>query len=141
MTRRWTWIITVLSVVAAGTWTARSFHRASDVSVASAVVTRGPIVRAIVATGTLQPVSAVQVGAQISGTIDALYASQRGLSVPALRCCADRRHHRKFAGPAHGRNRADPCFRTQSDLAAVLQSRTVDQGQAHQHRLLRRSEK
>jgi HlyD family secretion protein len=79
MTRRWTWIVAVLSVVAAGTWTSHSFHRASDVSVASAVVTRGPIVRAIVATGTLQPVSAVQVGAQISGTIDALFADYNSI--------------------------------------------------------------
>src|SRR4051812_36398860 len=63
-----------IAALAACALTARGFHRAGEVQVASAPVTKGSIVGTIVATGTLQPVSSVQVGAQISGTIAALYA-------------------------------------------------------------------
>ena len=37
-------------------------------------VTRGDVVDAVDATGTIQPVTTVQVGTQVSGTIKALYA-------------------------------------------------------------------
>src|SRR5687767_10268730 len=43
-------------------------------TVTSAVVTRGAIVSAIVATGTVEPVKTVQVGSQVSGTVEALFA-------------------------------------------------------------------
>jgi HlyD family secretion protein len=68
----WTWATAALVVTVASAWAARDFGRPRGVSVTSAVVTRGPIVRTIVATGTLQPVATVQVGAQISGTIASL---------------------------------------------------------------------
>src|SRR5437867_4132159 len=79
MTARRIWIVAVLMLIAIASWTARGFHHAGDLNVTSAVVTRGPIVRTIVATGTLQPVAAVQVGAQISGTIQALYADYNSI--------------------------------------------------------------
>jgi hypothetical protein len=40
----------------------------------TAVVTRGDVVETVDATGTLQAVTTVQVGTQVSGTIKALYA-------------------------------------------------------------------
>jgi len=40
----------------------------------TAKVTRGPIVRAVIATGTVNPVTTVQVGSYVSGPIQAIYA-------------------------------------------------------------------
>jgi HlyD family secretion protein len=42
--------------------------------IVTGVVSRGPIVAAISASGTVEPVTTVQVGTQISGTVQALYA-------------------------------------------------------------------
>lgn len=78
-TRKRTAFVIVTAVAVASAWTARGFHRSGEVQVASSPVTRGGIVRTIVATGTLQPIAAVQVGAQISGTIDALYADYNSI--------------------------------------------------------------
>jgi HlyD family secretion protein len=64
----------VVSVVALSAWTARAFRGPSHPVVTSAEITTGPIVRRIIATGTLQPVVTVQVGAQVSGTIQSLGA-------------------------------------------------------------------
>ena len=44
------------------------------VSVATAAVTSGIITRPIVATGTLEPVTTVEIGSQISGTVQSLGA-------------------------------------------------------------------
>lgn len=44
----------------------------SDVQVESAPVTTGPIAREVFATGTLQPITTVEVGSQISGVVQAL---------------------------------------------------------------------
>jgi HlyD family secretion protein len=48
--------------------------RNDSVALATAPVTRGDIVETVDATGTLQAVTTVQVGTQISGTVKALYA-------------------------------------------------------------------
>src|SRR5271169_1423040 len=40
----------------------------------TATVDRGPIVRAVIATGTVNPVTTVQVGSYVSGPIQAIYA-------------------------------------------------------------------
>jgi len=40
----------------------------------TAAVTRGPIVRSVIATGTVNPVTVVQVGTYVSGPIEAIYA-------------------------------------------------------------------
>ncbi|HZP48828.1 MAG TPA: efflux RND transporter periplasmic adaptor subunit [Vicinamibacterales bacterium] len=52
--------------------TLRALHHEHRLHVATAQVTDGPIVRRITATGTLQAVATVQVGAQVSGTIQSL---------------------------------------------------------------------
>jgi multidrug efflux pump subunit AcrA (membrane-fusion protein) len=64
----------IVAAAAVGAAAARAFHVVRDIEVTFAPVTRGTIARTIVATGTLEPVETVQVGAQISGTIEALYA-------------------------------------------------------------------
>ena len=61
-------------VALASAWSLRVFQRRPDVQVTKATVTEGAILRPIMATGTLQPVTTVQVGAQISGTIQSIDA-------------------------------------------------------------------
>src|SRR5439155_13571873 len=68
------WIAAGLLAATFGTWTAFGFHHRANVSVTTAAVTTGSIARRIVATGTLQAIATVQVGAQISGAVQALYA-------------------------------------------------------------------
>jgi HlyD family secretion protein len=62
----------VATAVAAGWWWK---HRADDTpDYQTAVVTRGDLTQVVTATGTLNPVTNVQVGSQISGIIATLYA-------------------------------------------------------------------
>jgi len=70
-TSRRYWLLASLAVsaAAAGFWALRT---KPSVTVTTASVTSGPIVRPIVATGTLQPVTTVQVGSQISGLVQSL---------------------------------------------------------------------
>lgn len=67
-------LIGIALVILSGVWGARRFGHGAEVQVATAPVTSGPIVRRITASGTMQATATVQVGAQISGTILALYA-------------------------------------------------------------------
>ena len=68
-------IICVLAVV---TVTVAAYYRTSGgengAQYATAPVTRGSVIETVDATGTLQAVTTVQVGTQVSGTIKALYA-------------------------------------------------------------------
>ena len=68
----------VLAGVAAG-WTTIGFHRAAGVAVETSDVTVGPIVHHIVATGTLQALATVRVGAQVSGSVQTLYADYNSI--------------------------------------------------------------
>jgi len=52
----------------------RSLGAASPPAPVTAAVTRGDVVASVSATGTLEPVTTVQVGTQVSGTIKALHA-------------------------------------------------------------------
>jgi HlyD family secretion protein len=52
----------------------RRCTRSSSVTFQTAPVTRGPITQAVTATGTLNPVQNVQVGSQVSGNIQKLFA-------------------------------------------------------------------
>jgi len=52
--------------------TAWAFRTTPEVGVVTAPVTEGPITRRVVATGTLQAVTTVEVGAQVSGTIQSI---------------------------------------------------------------------
>jgi HlyD family secretion protein len=67
----------LLSIVLAAGITAGAFYAHSGDAapeLAAASVTRGPIVSVVQATGTLQPVTNVEVGAQVTGIVEALYA-------------------------------------------------------------------
>jgi HlyD family secretion protein len=67
-----TLIIVAAVAVTAGAYFLR--HGETGVAVNTAAVSRGPIVRTINASGSLEAVRTVQIGSQVSGTIEALYA-------------------------------------------------------------------
>ncbi|MDQ3169709.1 MAG: efflux RND transporter periplasmic adaptor subunit, partial [Acidobacteriota bacterium] len=68
-------VIAIVALVGASVW-GYAQYRAGDKApeVVTAIVTRGNIVEAVGATGTLEAVTTVQVGTQVSGTVQALYA-------------------------------------------------------------------
>jgi HlyD family secretion protein len=74
MKRRVGFVIGILTVT--GLTVGAFYVRRGEVApgVVTAEVTRGPIVSAISASGTLEAVTTVQVGTQVSGTIESLYA-------------------------------------------------------------------
>jgi HlyD family secretion protein len=70
-------LLLMIAAVLAGAAGLAAYYRNSgdsDPALTTAVVTRGPVVERVQATGTLQAVTTVQVGTQVSGTISALYA-------------------------------------------------------------------
>ena len=56
-----------------------AFRPAADVQVTTAAVTTGPIVRRVVATGTLQAETTVEVGTEVSGVVQSLAADYNSL--------------------------------------------------------------
>ncbi len=75
-------VVTLLVLAAAGGgafWYYRYGKAAPKPTVSTAAVSRGDIVDTVGATGTLQAVKTVQVGTQVSGTIQALYADFNSL--------------------------------------------------------------
>ena len=74
--RRWKWLVLAVALAAAGTGIAWYLkHRAgSGPQYQTAAVSRGELIQAVTATGQLNPVINVQVGSQISGIIEKLYA-------------------------------------------------------------------
>lgn len=74
MKNRFALILGVVVLAALAVVYYRSTRAEEALTVATAVVTRGDIVEIVDATGTLEAVTTVQVGTQVSGTIKALYA-------------------------------------------------------------------
>ena len=74
--RRLTWIVAVLAVAAAafGLWRWRRSAGSGKPQFETAALERGRIVAKVTATGTLSAIVTVQVGSQVSGRIQALYA-------------------------------------------------------------------
>jgi HlyD family secretion protein len=66
---KWILIAAVLAVGAGGYFFYR-FHRAEPLNFNTAAVTRGDLTQTVTATGTLNPVKSVQVGCQVSGTLN-----------------------------------------------------------------------
>ena len=67
-------IVIVLALVGVGAGAYYMNRPAKEPDVRTAQVTRGDIVDAVAATGTLEAVTTVQVGTQVGGTIQELYA-------------------------------------------------------------------
>lgn len=74
MKRFWLVVVIVIAVGAAALAYYRSGSADATPAYVTAAVTRGDVVETVEATGTLQAVTTVQVGTQVSGTIKALYA-------------------------------------------------------------------
>ena len=69
--RGWIWVLAIL--VLAGLFAAFRFNRKTDPEYFTAKVDKGDIRQVIEATGTINPVTSVQVGSQVSGMISKLY--------------------------------------------------------------------
>ncbi len=73
-----TWIVAVLVVAGAGAVGVTYYLRSNPAEASSTLITapvlRGSVVETVQATGTLEAVTTVQVGSQVSGTIKALHA-------------------------------------------------------------------
>src|SRR5690348_10089023 len=72
-------VVAVVALLAVAMPLIGAFHRGTHLTVATAPVTDGEIVRRITATGTLQAVTTVQVGAQVSGTVGSLEADYNSI--------------------------------------------------------------
>ena len=66
--------VSIAVVAGAGFWLFGSSKALHKVTYETAVVTRGEISESITATGTIEPVTEVEVGTQVSGIIDKIYA-------------------------------------------------------------------
>jgi multidrug efflux pump subunit AcrA (membrane-fusion protein) len=69
--RNWIWILVILGGVAV--FAAFRFSRKAEAEYFTAKVEKGDIRQVIEATGTINPVTSVQVGSQVSGMIAKLY--------------------------------------------------------------------
>ena len=73
--RKAIWIVSVLAVaVAIGGYVFFSGERKAPIRYKSAPIQRGPILSAVTATGSINPMITVQVGSQVSGMIESLHA-------------------------------------------------------------------
>ena len=64
----------VIAGAGAGTWFYYARRAAPEIGAITSPITRGDIVDAVSTTGTLQPVTTVQIGSQVSGNISYLGA-------------------------------------------------------------------
>lgn len=79
MKKTWLWLL-VLAAIGGAAYVYFAFReKKPKFTVATAQVTRGEVVETVGATGTLQAVTTVQVGTQVSGTIQHLYADFNSL--------------------------------------------------------------
>ncbi len=74
MSRRLLTLFVLAVLAGGGTFYYRTSHAEQPPAPLTAAVTRGDVVAKVDATGTLAPVTTVQVGSQVSGTIKALHA-------------------------------------------------------------------
>src|SRR5882762_7461054 len=74
MTSRRNLVIAAIVLLIAAFFVFSRFGRSSAAQFQTATVTRGPITQTVTATGTLNPVVNVQVGSQVSGNIEKLFA-------------------------------------------------------------------
>src|SRR5438876_10272336 len=74
MTSRRNLVIAAIVLLMAAFFVFSRFGRSNAAQFQTATVTRGPITQTVTATGTLNPVVNVQVGSQVSGNIQKLFA-------------------------------------------------------------------
>src|SRR5207248_7250098 len=74
MTSRRNLVVAAIVLLIAAFFLFSQFGRSNAAQFQAAMVARGPITQAVTATGTLNPVVNVQVGSQVSGNIQKLFA-------------------------------------------------------------------
>jgi HlyD family secretion protein len=76
MTKKLVWLVALVAVIAAGTvaWRYRSAHRRPEADYKTAPVERRHVVARVTASGTLSALVTVQVGTQVSGRVQKLFA-------------------------------------------------------------------
>lgn len=75
MSRKLTLIVAAVALIGVSTWGYTRLRKGpAEPQIVTSAVTRGDIVEAVGATGTLEAVTTVQVGTQVSGTVQRLYA-------------------------------------------------------------------
>ena len=75
MTRKTLLILAAVALIGASAWGFSRYRGGgAKPEIVTAAITRGDVVEAVGATGTLEAVTTVQVGTQVSGTVQALYA-------------------------------------------------------------------
>ena len=68
------WVV-IIAAVAAGIWHMTGSSGKSDITLQTGTVSKGDIRNSVTATGTVEPVTLVEVGTQVSGIIDKLYVT------------------------------------------------------------------
>lgn len=96
---RWFWIVLLIALLGIGGYTALHFSRAT---VTTTTVVRGPVIQAVYATGTIQPVREYPIRSNTAGIIEAVHVDKgsavtrdQSLAVvldPALRFAAEKAH-------------------------------------------------
>src|SRR6478672_6935734 len=77
--RRSKWFVIVFVGSVVGGMCAWAVRPTPEVQIATASVTAGPITRSVLATGTLQAITTVEVGSQVSGIVQSLEANYNSL--------------------------------------------------------------
>src|SRR5580765_297052 len=72
MERKYWFALSAIMILAAGAVLIYEFRRPAELQVSTAPVTDGPMTRRIIATGSLQAVTTVEVGSQESGIVQSL---------------------------------------------------------------------
>ncbi len=67
-------VLLIIAAIGAGGWVYYMTHSGPQIAVATAPITRGDVIDTVGSTGTLQAVTTVQVGSQVSGNIQFLGA-------------------------------------------------------------------
>ena len=83
----WRWVVLLVAIIVLVTGYAWWQMRPVAPQYVTAPVTRGDVVRAVISTGTLNPVVTVQVGSYVSGTIQQLFCDYN-TKVKAGQLCA-----------------------------------------------------
>ena len=66
--RGWLWIVLLLAALGAGAWALTTRAPASAISYDTTPVARGDLVVTVIATGTVQPTTRVDISSELSGT-------------------------------------------------------------------------
>ena len=82
--KTWAIVIAVIAIVAIAAYLLAGGKKQNEVSFETAKAERTNISTSITATGTIEPVTSVTVGTQVSGIVSKLYVDNRSISAISL---------------------------------------------------------